>query len=542
MADSKIIITEVTYNRIIYTIKGYVKHDVDLTNCKLIFYSEGKQLEIEPLFVQWNENKFKMLLNVESAYEENPIPSGKYYIILTDGEEKRYTAKYSQEALAQREEEEWGKQISVKKNAHHYIECVMHNDLDTEEVYLGVRTALPGKRKNFLKSQIKMWKDGIHKDLSDLKLKFYVKMFRLFNKRKKTGKQIFFTSGSRAEIGGNEEFIYKKMLERGLDKQYKFVFDFKSSIKIKYNFFKMIGFIRKLATSDVILIDDYYPEIYKFDYDKSVKIFQVWHACGAFKSLGLERMTKPGAPPINTRVHKCYTHVPVSSMHSAFHHQEAFGINLDKFYPVGVPRTDIFFDEEYKKETCQKMYEEIPMAKTAKRVIMYAPTFRGNNANNAGFPMEKIDLEKFGELCKRTDSCLIIKMHPFVTEPVQIPPQYADCIVDATSYREVNDILFITDVLITDYSSIIYEFSLLRRPMLFYAFDQIMYENSRDFYEPYEDIVPGTIIKDMDTLIEKLEKEDYDTERLEWFIQKNFTYTDGKATDRVVDLIIGKEK
>lgn len=96
----------------------------------------------------------------------------------------------------------------------------------------------------------------------------------------------------------------------------------------------MIRFIYRLASSDVILLDDYYPEIYKPTYDKNVKVIQVWHACGAFKALGLERMSKAGAPPINTSVHKCYTHVPVSSYHSALHHQEAFGIGIDKFYPV----------------------------------------------------------------------------------------------------------------------------------------------------------------------------------------------------------------
>jgi len=123
-----------------------------------------------------------------------------------------------------------------------------------------------------------------------------------------------------------------------------------------------------------------------------------------------------------------------------------------------------------------------------------------------------------------------------------IPEKYRDCIADAAQYREVNDILFITDLLITDYSSIIYEFSLLRRPMLFYAFDQIMYVSTRDFYEPYEDIVPGRIIKRFDQLMEALEKEEYDTDKIEWFIKKNFAYTDGKSTDRVIDLIVGDDK
>ncbi len=100
-------------------------------------------------------------------------------------------------------------------------------------------------------------------------------------------------------------------------KKYKFVLDFKPTINKTYRGpFKMIRFIYRLASSDVILLDDYYPEIYKPVYDKNVKVIQVWHACGAFKALGLERMSKAGAPPINTSVHKCYTHVPVSSYHS----------------------------------------------------------------------------------------------------------------------------------------------------------------------------------------------------------------------------------
>ena len=74
--------------------------------------------------------------------------------------------------------------------------------------------------------------------------------------------------------------------------------------------------------------------------------------------------------------------------------------------------------------------------------------------------------------------------------------------------------------------------------MLFYAFDQIMYVSTRDFYEPYEDIVPGRF----DQLMEALEKEEYNTDKIEWFIKKNFAYTDGKSTDRVIDLIIGNDE
>ena len=324
--------------------------------------------------------------------------------------------------------------------------------------------------------------------------------------------------------------------------RYKFRFDFKASITVNRSIPAMIRFVYYLATSDIILIDDYYPDIYLVDYPKNVKVLQVWHACGAFKSLGFERLGKPGAPPFNTRVHKCYTHVPVSSYHSALHHAEGFAIDEKKFYPVGIPRTDIFFDDEYKAKTREQMLEVFPECKTAKTVYMYAPTFRGNNANNAHFPFDKLDLTAWGKFLDETDSVLIVKLHPFVKRRIEIPDEYAHRILDASDYREVNDILFIVDVLITDYSSIIYEMSLLKKPMLFFAFDQKYYEATRDFYEPYEELVPGKIVHDFDELMTALRDKDYEFEKMEGFIKKNFKYTDGKSTDRVIDqLIMGIE-
>jgi CDP-ribitol ribitolphosphotransferase len=416
--------------------------------------------------------------------------------------------------------------------------------LDTAEYYLSVEYKPPAKPLGFIGRQKKFWGEkaaNVRKDINALNLWGFTHLFKLFTKfAKQNGNIILFASGSRAEIGGNEKFIYDRMIERGLDRKFKFRFDFKASINESRPAWKMVRFAYYLATSDIILIDDYYPEIYKVDYPKHIKILQVWHACGAFKSLGFERLGKPGAPPFNTRVHKCYTHVPVSSEHSAKHHAEGFAIDESKFYPVGIPRTDIFFDEEYKKATRERMLDEFAPCRNVNKVYLYAPTFRGDNATNAYFPFDRFDLDRWGEFLEKENSVLIIKLHPFVSKRVEIPEKYRDRILDATDYREVNDILFIVDVLITDYSSIIYEMSLLKKPMLFFAFDRRYYEATRDFYEPYEQLVPGKIVSDFDELMEALENEDYDFHKMDAFIKKNFKYTDGKATDRVIDqLIIG---
>lgn len=582
-------LTNIGFKRVIMNIEGeLVGLDPD-REYGARFVTRDRRKMFYPAHFETDGRKFSLSMNIMCSKNEAPIVTGNYFLVIFEkykdhGNEMsfkfdkkkeivrrgdgvyridyddsgrtvnkcRLTNEYScfidseldgMCASSPLEENPWSFKLKRGANNLFYAESKM--DMDTAEYYLAVEYKAPAKPLGFVGRQKKYWGGklgNLKKDISALNLWLFTHLFKLFAKTaKRKGDIILFASGSRAEIGGNEKVIYDRMIERGLDKQYKFRFDFKASINQSRPWWKMLRFTYYLATSDIIMIDDYYPEIYKVDYPKTTKILQVWHACGAFKSLGFERLGKPGAPPFNTRVHKCYTHVPVSSVHSAKHHAEGFAINESKFYPVGIPRTDIFFDEDYKKKTRAKMLEEFAPCKTANKVYLYAPTFRGDNATNAYFPFDKFDLERWGEMLEREGSVLIVKLHPFVSQRVEIPERYKDRILDATDYREVNDILFIVDVLITDYSSIIYEMSLLRKPMLFFAFDRRYYEATRDFYEPYEELVPGKIVSDFEELLEALENEDYDFHKMDAFIEKNFTYTDGRATDRVIDhLIMGK--
>ncbi len=539
-AETKILLHKVEFKRIILHMWGEVV-TTKKTMPQLEFWNEATGKFTIPQHVEWEGNHFYLRMNVLSVNDEAPLENGSYYLAAVDGSKRLADATFAPDFEPEfNTERENPLNVVINRNSSHYFRGYSGIDLDTGAYYLRVRIAMPKPRVFFIKKSFIKFRNNLKHNLWEITHWFSLQVFAHYKKHAKyDGTRILFASGSRAEIGGNEKYVYDRMVERGLDKQYKFYFDFKPSIDAKRSFFKKFRFTRLLATCDVIMIDDYYPDIYKFDYDPRVKVIQLWHACGAFKSLGFERMDKPGAPPLNTRVHKCYTHMPVSSYHSALHHAEGFCIDESKFYPVGIPRTDIFFDEEYKKKTIAHMYEEFPRAKSAKKVYLYAPTFRGDNALNAYFPFDKIDLEKWGKFLKERDEYLIIKMHPFVREQIQIPEEYRDYMCDAASYREVNDILFIVDTLITDYSSIIYEFSLLKgRPMYFFAFDQKMYEATRDFYEPYEDTVPGKIVKNFDDLLEALAENDYSEEALEAFVKKNFTYTDGKATDRVIDQLI----
>ena len=129
-------------------------------------------------------------------------------------------------------------------------------------------------------------------------------------------------------------------------------------------------------------------------------------------------------------------------------------------------------------------------------------------------------------------------MHPFVEDPVPIPEEYKDRMIDLVKYPNINDLFYITDLLITDYSSNIYEFSLMRKPILFYAFDIDEYTETRGFHRDYRTNVPGKIVETFDDMIQAIEKKDFEYKKVEEYIDDNFEFTDTHACDRIIDWII----
>lgn len=571
---SGIIVDDLHFARVLLHVSGHITEDVGELSKASIYIRDSYHGKLKPSHLDFDRKnrKFHIVYHILGANNSYPIETGDYYLRLKNKGEKYYSyldvhlrncEKDGRLMYIPTEEEKESGDFDAKpyrftfsrntaKHGKEIFNMFAMMDLDEDTLYFRVFYQPQLEDMGIIynaKQRFKTWKENTRKAFNPFKENLLIKKFNKYEEKRKAKRAagakptILFASGSRASLSGNEEFIYNRMKERGLLDNYNIEFNFKENINDRYGARGSVKFTKQLAMSDIIMIDDFLPFVYKFDYPEDVKFVQVWHACGAFKSLGFEREGKPGAPKTNTRVHKCYTHMPVSSVHSGRHHAEAFGLPEKVFLPIGIPRTDIFFDEEYKKNMVAKLHKQFPVLDQRKKVYLYAPTFRGNNAVDARFPMERIDWKKWGAFLKERNELLLIKMHPFVKKPVPIPEEYKDYMLDLSEYREVNDILFISDVMITDYSSVMYEFSLLRRPMYFYAFDQRMYENSRDFYEPYEDTVPSTsvIVKTFPALMHALENtDDYDYDALDRFVKKNFTYTDGKSTDRFIDEIILK--
>ena len=119
-----------------------------------------------------------------------------------------------------------------------------------------------------------------------------------------------------------------------------------------------------------------------------------------------------------------------------------------------------------------------------------------------------------------------------------IPEEYKDRFADVGKYPNINDLFYVVDLLITDYSSNIFEYSLMRKPMLFFAFDEIQYSFSRGFHRSYEESAPGKICHTFDEVMDALENQDFEFEKVEEYVKMQFDHIDSHASDRVIDWIL----
>ena len=285
-----------------------------------------------------------------------------------------------------------------------------------------------------------------------------------------------------------------------------------------------------LLTSKVIVTDDYLHYLRLVNLRKEQKIIQLWHACGAFKKFSLDCAS--ANYEIETETHSQYSDVIVSSDNVRKYYSSAFGLDINKIKSLGVPRTDMFFNKTTEDMT-QDLYQKYAALKN-KKIILYAPTFREDDAGRR-IPFEtQINWEKLSDSLKK-DEIFIIKKHPAMKEDL-LEGENCKNILDLSSVS-IYSLMFASNIMISDYSSVIFEYSLLNKPILFYCPDIEEYE--RDFYLKYPEDLPGEITYDSNELIENIRKSLINTniEYLDNFKKQQMDACDGNSTERVVQLI-----
>ena len=203
---------------------------------------------------------------------------------------------------------------------------------------------------------------------------------------------------------------------------------------------------------------------------------------------------------------------------------------------TGVSRTDIFYDEAFIKSSYSKLYSLLPEARN-KKVILYAPTFRGNV--EAAVAPDKLDIYMMEQ--KLSDKyILILKHHPLANKPPEIYGKFA---YDFSEKMSVDELMCVSDICISDYSSLIFEYSLFERPMVFFAYDLDEYFDERGFYYDYDELTPGPVFKSTDEITDYIMDIDslYNKNTIINFRNKFMSACDGNATHRIINEVFGEE-
>lgn len=358
-----------------------------------------------------------------------------------------------------------------------------------------------------------------------IKHKIYGALFSLFKVFPIDKNKITFIVDSRESFKGNLDYIKKEFEKRG-----NFEFDFFYKDKLSFGAFK------NLATSRYVFLNDNFFPIAFMNFKDDTIVTQLWHAPGASKKFGAS--ADRDSIEILKKISENTDFLIVSSSHIVDYYAEAFQMTEDKIKPLGLPRADYYFEDHDIADLKSGFFNRYGISGD-KKIILYAPTFRDEEKYNNVF--DYLDLDKFNEELG-DEYILALRLHPkirdFYSSDISATGQYIDC----SDYPLEQELMLISDILITDYSSIMIEFAMLDKPVVFFTYDFDSYmSNERGFYFDFKSTVPGPIVYDSNQLINTIKNKEFSEDKSSKFVKTQFDEIDGKSSERVVDFLLNYE-
>ena len=528
-------IVAISWERVHLTLTAVVSDFTgDADDIRFVIIDRDREFPVKSRKI--DSEQYQLEINVTNFHDRREVPNGTWRIVPVIGDERLPAADFNLKDADRLDAD--SRTFLYDRNRSAYVIAFSISDDDDAPEFL-MRTyqlfargagKKKGKRKPLTRRIV--MKVAPHSRRQKLANRVY-KISRRLNPPR--GNRILFASEMRTGLGGNLERVRDRMLERGLDKEYSLRYSFRiPKTATKWSTLRLVYL---LATSDTVLMDDYFGIIGQLGISPETKIIQLWHAGSGFKSVGYSRFGRYGSPKL-TNAHRKYTYVITGSKQLAPVYSEAFGIEESAVVATGLPRIDTFLDEERSAKVVKDFFVANPKLE-GKKIVLFAPTFRGKGIGDARYDYDRIDFEKLHEVCG-DKFVVLFRMHHFIPGTVPIPPEYSDRLLDFASFPDTNDLLHVTDVLVTDYSSIVYEYALLDRPILFYAYDKDIYSVVRGFHRDYDTHAPGKVCGTFDELLKALQDEDFDTSKTQEFVRENVDYVDTNSADRVIDwLVIG---
>jgi CDP-ribitol ribitolphosphotransferase len=290
---------------------------------------------------------------------------------------------------------------------------------------------------------------------------------------------------------------------------------------------QMVRGMYLVQTSRLIVVDNAYLPIHVAPHRAGSTVVQVWHAEGALKRFGADA-ARPLEEPERSFLHRHYDWVVTSGEASRAAWSKAFRTPVEHVLPLGSPRTDVFSDAAAMAAAKAGVLAAHP-ALARRRVILYAPTFRGRG--RAKHPGAGLDASQLRAALPASDA-LVLKGHPNL-DPSLVSTAGFDVVVEAG--ESLNDLLAATDILITDYSSAIFDAALLRLPLILLVGDLDAYRRDPGLYLDYGTEMIGTQVPDTAGVIEAIASSRFALDSYDAFVRHHLAPCDGNASARFVE-------
>jgi len=372
-------------------------------------------------------------------------------------------------------------------------------------------------------------------------------LYRLARLRRPDPRLVLFASELEPNLSDNFLPLMQRLTREGYDCRF---FSVTRALPLRQRHTRTIQFIWTYARARCTFLVDSFSPINVCKPRPGAAVVQLWHGCGAFKKFGYstrELAWGPGSRLLRILpMHRGYTHVCASAPGVIPHLAEAYACDPAVVVPWGVPRTDFYFDPANIAASREKVLEAFPEI-GSRKIVLYAPTFRGETLDAARHD----DALGYDTLSRELDAdcALILKSHPravtHIPQPqqAQSPSPEQDPFVFDAAHLPIETLLCAADLLISDYSSLIFEYSLLGRPMLFYPYDLEAYDSARSFYFPYLRFVPGDLVWNAEDIAAAVRRNlfqgQFDPARVQAFRDAHMSACDGHSTERILHNIFG---
>lgn len=378
------------------------------------------------------------------------------------------------------------------------------------------------------------------------KIKFFMYKHYVMKHKKTQENLILFESNLGRNYTGNPRAVYEELLKRELDKTYKvyWILDNPEKTDVPGNVKKVLREsykYMKLTWQAKMWITDTRMMGYIVK-NPNTKYIMTWHGT-PLKKLGLDMDNIFMAKNRGIEKYKAsfWTHsrrwdylvAPNEYSEKIFRNCFDFKKTMLK---TGYPRNDILVNNN-NKEYIDKLKDKYKIPKN-KKIILYAPTFRDdeNTAKNKYVFNPHINFDVLYRNLKK-DYVFIVKYHYFITNKVDWT-RFKGFITDVNT--DIKELYLIADILMTDYSSTMFDYGVLKRPMIFYTYDLDKYAEDRGFYFDFLETAPGPFIYNTEQLVDLLKGGEPDfsayQDKLFAFHEKFNTWEDGQASVKIMDL------